>query len=287
MNGMEMLISAMGIDPKQIASDFGTLKDQVILTLKSIDGKLAQMQESQTRQEKMLEELTNAGRSTEIKAELKEKSRKSRKLRKKFLEAETELQKAIKAEDEAEELWLKTQVGEPDEQTSSLGNIDLGKDNDPDGENFPVINPGDIIASGETDTGDYEPKRRGRPKGSKNAYRSATAKKEASLDLTQVLYSTHLMLSALTKIEELKIEKEEAKELSDAVVRVNDLYGGLVIPEKALAWINLGIVGVKVYGPRVAAHTIKTGKKKQNQTQQTVNTVAPIMFDPHKANIQN
>ena len=61
MNGMEMLISAMGIDPKQIASDFGTLKDQVILTLKSIDGKLAQVQQSQVRQEKMLEVLTNGG----------------------------------------------------------------------------------------------------------------------------------------------------------------------------------------------------------------------------------
>ena len=178
-------------------------------------------------------------------------------------------------------------TGEPDEQTSSVGNPDLGKDNNVDGEDFPVINPGDIIASGESDTGDYEPKRRGRPKGSRKAYTTITAKKEASLDLTQVLYSTHLMLSALIKIEELKIEKEEAKELSDAVVRVNDLYGGLVIPEKALAWINLGIVGVKVYGPRIAAHTIKTKNKKKSQPGETVGILSPIMFDPTKANIHN
>ena len=149
-------------------------------------------------------------------------------------------------------------------------------------EGVPVINPGDIITSGEPES-EYEPKKRGRPKGNKNAYKTIAAKKDAALDLTQVLYSTHLMLSTLMKIEELKLEQGEAKELSDAIVRVNDLYGGLVIPEKVLAWINLGIVGIKVYGTRITAHTIRTGKKKQ------VSTVvdAPLIFNPHKANIQN
>ena len=149
-------------------------------------------------------------------------------------------------------------------------------------EGVPVINPGDIITSGEPES-EYEPKKRGRPKGSRNAYKTVAAKKEAALDLTQVLYSTHLMLSALLKIDELKIEREEAKELSDAVVRVNDLYGGIVIPVKALAWINLGIVGVKVYGPRVAAHTIRTGKKKQTKSE----VVTPLVFNSHQANIPN
>lgn len=62
MNGMEMLISAMGIDPKQIASDFTVLKDQVILTLKSIEDKLGAI-------ETRLEAIENAGRNSSGKSD--------------------------------------------------------------------------------------------------------------------------------------------------------------------------------------------------------------------------
>ena len=62
MNGMEMLFSAMGIDPAKIAADFSVLKDQVILTLKSIESKLEAI-------ETRLELIENAGRNSSGKSE--------------------------------------------------------------------------------------------------------------------------------------------------------------------------------------------------------------------------
>lgn len=189
-------------------------------------------------------------------------------------------------------------IGQSDQQNDGTGNGSVtdsvsrgdsestsGNGSESIGENFPVINPGDIITSNESGDsyGDDFPRKRGRPRGSKRVYASVTAKKEASLDLSGVLYSTHLMLAAMLKIEELKIEQTEAKELSDAIVRVNELYGGIVIPEKALAWINLGIVGMKVYGPRFAAHSLNRSKKKNDKPP----AVTPLVFDRSKQGTLN
>lgn len=65
MNGMEMLFSAMGIDPKKIADDFSMLKDQVILTLKEIESKMDAIRQAQTEMQEQLQrmEASQNGRS--------------------------------------------------------------------------------------------------------------------------------------------------------------------------------------------------------------------------------
>lgn len=99
---------------------------------------------------------------------------------------------------------------------------------------------------------DDAPRKRGRPRGSKSAASKST-RKEVSQDLTGLLYSAHLMLSSLTKIEELRLDKEEAKELGDAIARVNSEFGGIVVSPKTAACINLTMVAGAVYGTRLIA----------------------------------
>jgi hypothetical protein len=119
------------------------------------------------------------------------------------------------------------------------------------------------VALGEPD-GDEQPrKRRGRKPGTRNS--STKASKQASADLTQLLMSTHFMLSVLCKVPELEIEEPEAKRISEAVNRLNELYGGVVIPEKAQAWLNLGIAAGTVYGPRFVAHSVRIKNERKNQ----------------------
>lgn len=102
------------------------------------------------------------------------------------------------------------------------------------------VDPATVAGNEPTDSAPR--KGRGRPKGSKNG-------KETSQDLGSVLYSIHLMMGIMVA-PELSIAQDEANELGKAVARVNDLFGGIVLPEKTLAVINLGIVATKIYGPR-------------------------------------
>lgn len=140
-----------------------------------------------------------------------------------------------------------------------------------DGESDRVINPGDLI-SGEPDPGDSGGrKRRGRPRGSGTGS-GKSSRKEVSEDLAAVLFSLHFMAEKFLKVEELQISEEESKRLSDAILRVNNLYGGLVIPEKTMAIINLATVATGIYAPRVIAH----GLRKKQEKKQTINATPPI-----------
>ena len=55
MNGMEMLLKQLGIDPGKIVADFTSLKDGVTETLKAIDARLTRMeiQQQEIRQWQM------------------------------------------------------------------------------------------------------------------------------------------------------------------------------------------------------------------------------------------
>jgi hypothetical protein len=66
-----------------------------------------------------------------------------------------------------------------------------------------------------------------------------------------------MMLAHLTKVEELELDEKEAKRLAECVARVNALYDGFILSEKQLAWINLGVAGCAVYGPRVMAYKLR------------------------------
>jgi len=114
---------------------------------------------------------------------------------------------------------------------------------------IPTVEPASINLEPEQIEGQ---RRRGRPKGSRNAS-GKPATKEASADLTSILLSLHWMGSVLLKTPELALEEEEAKKLGAAIARVNAEYGNVILPPKAAAWINLGVVAGAIYGPRIIA----------------------------------
>lgn len=70
------------------------------------------------------------------------------------------------------------------------------------------------------------------------------------------------MASVIFSVKELEIEPPEAKKISDAVLRINELYSGIVLPEKALAWVQLAIACGTVYGPRMVAYNQRIKKEK-------------------------
>lgn len=70
------------------------------------------------------------------------------------------------------------------------------------------------------------------------------------------------MAAAFLKVEELELSEPEAKQLGEAVARVNALYGNYMIPEKTAAWINLTMAAGSIYGPRMMAHKLRVKKEK-------------------------
>jgi len=70
------------------------------------------------------------------------------------------------------------------------------------------------------------------------------------------------MGASFLKVPELMMTEEEANQLAVAIRRVSDLYEVPLLDEKTMAWINLGIVGSKIYGPRVIAATVNSKAKK-------------------------
>lgn len=133
---------------------------------------------------------------------------------------------------------------------------------DDGGDSIPLIEPTTIAYEPESGDDDTPRKRRGRKPGSRNT--TTKASKQASADLTQLLMSLHFMAAALVKTPELILEQDEAKRLGEAINRVNDLYGGIVLSEKAQAWLNLGVAAGTIYGPRFIASSINKKNKKKN-----------------------
>lgn len=124
---------------------------------------------------------------------------------------------------------------------------------------IPTVEPSSLTFEAEQFEGG---KRRGRPRGSKNsAGKSPT--KEVQQDLSSLLYSLHLMGSALLKTPELELTVEESEKLGKAVARVNAEYGNIILDPKTAALLNLGIVGVTIYGPRII--TVRNNKKKKKE----------------------
>jgi hypothetical protein len=111
------------------------------------------------------------------------------------------------------------------------------------------IETADPDTSGTSDTGTADTiKRRGRPKGSKNASKTS----DAVEGLTGILLNVHAMLSVLVKCPELVIEESEAKKLSKAITQVAEFYPVELAP-KVVAWVNLTICCGAIYGTRVIA----------------------------------
>lgn len=77
-----------------------------------------------------------------------------------------------------------------------------------------------------------------------------------------------MMMAGATKIDELKLSPDEAKQLANAVAEVNSHYDVAIDP-KVMAWVGLTTTCVSIYAPRVASYKIRASfedkKKKANE----------------------
>ena len=139
-----------------------------------------------------------------------------------------------------------------------------GEVRDSDSESgIPIIEPATL--SGEPDS-EPQPRKRGRPKGSRNSGTTARAQKETGQTVSDCLLTIHWMLAKLTKIEQLELDPTEAKKLGEALARVESFYTDKMISEKTMAWINLGAVAGAVYGPRIMAIDLSSSKNGKAKT---------------------
>ncbi len=124
------------------------------------------------------------------------------------------------------------------------------------------------IDTGNSGTTGTEPKRRGRPRGSKNRDTGYTTQKTTPnlADLEALLLSVHFMGAKLLSAPEWELDKDEAKKLSDAIKEVAKHYSMIMDPKK-LALCQLGFCMVGVYGPRAIVTAKRVyGKPKVFQT---------------------
>lgn len=178
--------------------------------------------------------------------------------------------------------------GKNDDVASGNGNPPLGNDGNTidassvsggagSGEiaGLPAITPGDTAGGSG---GEPAKRGRGRPAGSGNKSKPASAGKPADAagskpaaskekisasvkGIEKLLYSIHAGVAGFTKIEELAIDREESKQIAEALADVASHYNTVIDP-KTMAWAGLLGAVATVYGPRIAA--MKLGKKAKS-----------------------
>jgi len=91
----------------------------------------------------------------------------------------------------------------------------------------------------------------------------------------------HTMLAGMVNVEELALEKEEAKMLAESVVEVGAFYN-MEVPAKAAAWTNLIMVAGALYGPRivVARGKLRTARANGPMPMPPKGSVAPRAETP-------
>lgn len=114
--------------------------------------------------------------------------------------------------------------------------------------------------------------RRGRPVGSRNQNKAVQG------SITSLLFSLHMMGSAILKVPELELSEVEAKKLNDAITDVMRFYTDVEISPVVQAWLNLAMVGGVVYGPRFMAYNIRNKARAK-----TIAGSIPLTADPSRS----
>jgi hypothetical protein len=142
-------------------------------------------------------------------------------------------------------------------------------------ENPETVDPFELTTPAEPEPRARKPRndtgiKRGRP-------RRGAAEAESAQNLAGILLSLHAMGAVLLKTPELELTEEESAKLAAAIAHVNELYGGVVLPEKATAWINLIMVAGTIYGPRII---VIGAKKKIHEVRETLadQQPTPVIF---------
>lgn len=153
-----------------------------------------------------------------------------------------------------------TRTGEPDPDDFAATGNDTGSGESVNGNSARFIDPNSVTGGASDGT----PKRRGRPRGSRNGTNNRASKTQTSQDLGTLLFTVHFGLANMFRSPSLIITEDEAKALGAAVSRVTELYDIAIIPEKQMAWINLIVTAGGIYGPRIVAANMN---KKQKRAQ--------------------
>ena len=77
-----------------------------------------------------------------------------------------------------------------------------------------------------------------------------------------MILAVHSALAALTTIRELELEEDEARKLSNASKEVLRYYP-IGMSDKALAWVNLGVVACGIYGTRIMAYSVRRAAERR------------------------
>jgi hypothetical protein len=91
-----------------------------------------------------------------------------------------------------------------------------------------------------------------------------------------MLLSIHAMMAAITHTPEIALSVEESKALSLGIANVAKHYPATVVNEKTLAWMNLGMLVMGVYGTRAVAISNNRKRKKRAAAEQAAGNVTPF-----------
>lgn len=122
-----------------------------------------------------------------------------------------------------------------------------------------------------SDSGGTTRRGRGRPRGSGG--KSRTTPTQTTSDIAEILYTVHFGIANMFKSEMFAITTDESEKLARAITRVTELYEVRLLPEKQMAWLNLAMALGGVYGPRIAANSLK--KKAAKKGPQIVDMPSP------------
>jgi hypothetical protein len=126
---------------------------------------------------------------------------------------------------------------------------------------IPVIDPL-TVPDNVTGTGDHQPKRRGRPRGSTNKKEETVSNLAALLKIERLLITGCFFLGNIASAPELHISESEAAEIADALKELSKHYP-IGMSEKTIAWVNLSFAVGGVFGPRIVAIVKRPAVKKQ------------------------
>ena len=135
------------------------------------------------------------------------------------------------------------------------------------GEPFKLIDPLDI----PTDTGagsGSQPRRRGRPAGSRNKKEDAVSNLSSLLKIERLLTTGCFFLGNIASCPELYISEEESKEISEALKELAKFYP-IGMSEKAIAWVNFSFAVGGVFGPKAIAIYQRPPKPRVQRMERT------------------
>ncbi len=137
------------------------------------------------------------------------------------------------------------------------------------GETLTITDPTSAVENGDSDgndNSDLTPTGRRKRKYSKRNSSGSGSAQTVRVDIfEQLLFSTHMMLSAALKTPEIALAPEEAKAMAEAYAGVAQYYPVLQQSEKAIAITNLIAVTGMIYGTRAVALWRKKTATKENE----------------------